>query len=117
VRVISSRGTGAGMATESRGPTWGGIGGPPRRLPGQGISGGSAAGATEAAATVENNENPATKDNPLLAALKSKVLAEGETKGPRAGQLYFLMEGKHKAKQIELIYKSAAGPLSVRFKE
>ena len=50
-------------------------------------------------------------------ALKSKILEEKETAAPIAGQLYFLLEGKHKPKQIELIVKTSAGPLSIRFKQ
>ncbi|MEN6533450.1 MAG: hypothetical protein ABFD89_07295, partial [Bryobacteraceae bacterium] len=59
----------------------------------------------------------ADKEDPLLATLKARVLKLKETKEPVSGLLYFLMEGKHKTKQLELLYKGPAGKLSVRFHE
>lgn len=119
VLVISSRAVdGGAVATENRGPSWGGLGGGmPQRLPGQSPGVGNTAVVTEANAEMRGGETPANKDNPLLAAVKAKILPEKEIREPLAGQLYFLLEGKHKTKQIELIYKSSAGPLSIRFKE
>jgi hypothetical protein len=118
VLVVSDRYNGGGVATQDRGPVWGGIGGPPRRLPGQQSPGiGNSGGTTEAVTAVRDNESPASEESPLLKALKAKVLPEKETSEPLSGQLYFLLEGKHKPKQIELIYKTSAGPLSIRFKQ
>jgi hypothetical protein len=56
------------------------------------------------------------RENPLLAVLKEKVLAEKEITAPLSGLLYFLLEGKHKPKNLELMYKGPAGRLSLRFK-
>jgi hypothetical protein len=118
VLVVSDRYNGGGIASEDRGPAWGGIGGRPQRLPGQSPGIGNAGGTSEAVTSVRDDETPATRDeSPLLRALKAKILAEKEITEPQSGQLYFLLEGKHKPKQIELIVKTPAGPLSLRFKQ
>ncbi|MFZ5929510.1 MAG: hypothetical protein ACOYX1_18915 [Acidobacteriota bacterium] len=126
VLVISSRGgtQGTGMAEERRVP-WGvpGIpggsptGGPPRGLPMPGQSpnvGTATADTSEAVASVEET---AKKSNPLLDALKEKLLPDGELDKPASGLLYFLIEGKLRAKDLELVYRKAPPRLSVRFKD
>lgn len=125
VMVISSRGgtQGTGMAEERRVP-WGvpGIpggsptGGPPRGipLPGQSPNVGTAtADTSEAVASIE--ENREKKSNPLLEALQAKQLAAGPLNGPRTGLLYFLIEGKVRAKDLELVYRKAPPRLHIRF--
>ncbi|MCS7041250.1 MAG: hypothetical protein NZR01_00485 [Bryobacteraceae bacterium] len=125
VMVISSRGgtQGTGMAEERRVP-WGvpGIpggsptGGPPRGipLPGQSPNVGTAtADTSEAVASVE--ENREKKSNPLLEALQARQLAAGRLDGPRTGLLYFLIEGKLRAKDLELVYRKAPPRLHIRF--
>ncbi len=126
VMVISSRGgtQGTGMAEERRVP-WGvpGIpggsptGGPPRGLPMPGQSpnvGTAAADTSDAVASVEETEK---KSNPLLDALKEKLLPDGELDKPASGLLYFLIEGKLRAKDLELVYRKAPPRLSIRFKD
>lgn len=123
VMVISSQagGQGAGMG-DNRGPGFGipgipGMGRRPQSLPGDQPTVGSAtADTSEAVAKVDENAGTA-KDSPLLVALKEKVLAEKETQEPVKGLLYFVIEDKHKVKNLELLYKTSAGRLSVRFKE
>lgn len=125
VMVIGSRGgtQGTGMAEERRVP-WGvpGIpggsptGGPPRGipLPGQSPNVGTAtADTSEAVASIE--ENREKKSNPLLEALQAKQLAAGPLDGPRTGLLYFLIEGKVRAKDLELVYRKAPPRLHIRF--
>jgi hypothetical protein len=46
------------------------------------------------------------KENPLLEVLKARVLPEKEADDTVTGQLYFVLDGKHKPKDLELIYKS-----------
>jgi hypothetical protein len=46
------------------------------------------------------------KEDPLLQLLKDRVLPEKETADPVTGHLYFVLDGKHKMKDLELIYKS-----------
>lgn len=125
VMVISSRGgaQGTGMAEERRVP-WGvpGIpggsptGGPPRGIPMPGQSpnvGTATADTSEAVASVE--ETREKKSNPLLDALEAKKLAGGRLEGPRTGLLYFLIEGKVRAKDLELVYRKAPPRLHIRF--
>lgn len=51
----------------------------------------------------------------LLAALKAKSLPEGETGEPVSGLLLFPLEGKTKSKDLSLLYKGAAGRLTIAF--
>ena len=111
--VGTSGGGGMGVMGDNQGPVWGGIGGPPRRMGGDGGSIGNPGGPGEAVAQVRTGRDE--KESPLLQALKSKVLAESEITGPSSGLLYFLLEGKHKPKDLVLEYKGAAGKLSLRF--
>jgi len=126
VMVISSRGgtQGTGMAEERRVP-WGvpGIpggsptGGPPRGLPMPGQSpnvGTATADTSEAVASVEETEK---KSNPLLDALKEKLLPDGDLDKPARGLLYFLIEGKLRSKDLELVYRKAPPRLSIRFRD
>jgi hypothetical protein len=55
------------------------------------------------------------KANPILDVLKEKILPEKETEAPVSGLLYFPME-KQKLKDLELIYTTPLGKLSLRFK-
>ena len=55
------------------------------------------------------------KENPLLAVLTAKCLPEKETKEEVSGLLYFQIDGKVRPKDLEFHYKSAAGPLALRF--
>lgn len=123
VMVISSRageqGTGMG---DNRGPGFGipgipGMGRRPQSLPGdQPTAGTATADTSTAVASVDDKAGPA-KDSPLLVALKEKVMVEKETQEPVKGLLYFVIEDKHKIKDLELLYKTSAGRLSIRFKE
>lgn len=113
---VSERGVGSVVESRSGNPGWGGLGG--GGLPGmgpQGVGNGTAS-VTEAAATIDESAS-GKPENPLLASLKKKILPEKEIAAPAAGQLYFLMEGKQKVKDIELLYKTDAGRISVRFKQ
>ena len=44
------------------------------------------------------------------------MLPDKETKEPVEGLLYFLLEGKNKAKDLGLLYKGPAGRLAMDFK-
>ena len=67
--------------------------------------------ATEVAVTDGAREEA----NPLLAALKEHVLPERETNEDTAGLLYFLLDGKFKPKDLELIWKSSGRKLMMEF--
>ena len=115
--VTSSGPSGAsGGMLGNRGPMWGGMPGTgtrPRRIGGDGesVAGAGAPGQAEAKVITGDGQ----KDNPLLAVLKAKILPEGETSETVSGQLYFILEGKHKLKDLDLIYKTSAGKLILDF--
>lgn len=110
--------SGGGTMAGPVGPTYGGgpyggpLGGPPLMGPsGLGVGGSDATG--EVAAKVQSGSKD--KPNPMLAVLKEKILPEKETDAPVSGLLYFPME-KQKVKDLELIYTTPSGKLSMRFK-
>lgn len=111
--VVSARGGAGGMMMDESGPVWGGTMGRPRRLGGEGAAMGNTSVQTETSVHTTDKE----KDDPVLATLKAKVLPIKETAEPVSGLLYFLMEGKHKTKQLEMYYKGPAGNLSLRFRD
>jgi hypothetical protein len=82
-----------GDGTRTGGPIWGGV-------------------------TVRASDGKAvnTENNPLLNALKAKLLPDGETKTPVEGLLYFAIDGKLKPKDLSLIYNGPAGKLVIDFK-
>ncbi|MCW5977699.1 MAG: hypothetical protein KIT09_06460 [Bryobacteraceae bacterium] len=105
---------GAPVMVQDQGPVWGGVGGAPRRLPGQGGGFGNATIGVERTDT-QVGENSSEEQKKLLALLNEKVLPEGEISEPVTGLLYFPMEGKHKVKQLELHYRGEAAKLDLRF--
>jgi hypothetical protein len=116
--VVASGSTGGGTVVgQDSGPIWGGAPGTgtrPRRLPGNGGAVGTGAGEETVQAKVETGDK--AKENTLLATLKQKMLPAKEGAEPLAGLLYFPLEGKHKPKDLELVYSGPAGKLSIRFK-
>jgi hypothetical protein len=126
VMVVKSVGgqQGRGMADQRRIPIGGYPGGYPGQYPGGAPStvpmgspvGGSAtADTSDASASIE--EKDAGKPNPLLDALKAKVLQGGDIDHPVTGLLYFQIDGKVKPKQLELVYRKAPPRVSLRFKD
>jgi hypothetical protein len=102
-------GGGGGFGSPRRGPIWGGMpgtGSRPQRVGGE-QENGSAAPPTGAQATVDEGKD--SGENPLMSTLRAKALPQKETTEPVTGLLYFMFEGKHKLKQLELMYKSPAG--------
>ena len=75
--------------------------------------GGATADTSEAQASFEDKKG----DKALLALLKEKQLPDGELKGPVEGLLYFQIEGKHKVKHFELVYRKAPPRVHLRFVE
>ncbi len=111
--VVGSQGTRGSMAGGSNGPIWGGLGGRGARMPGNGGGGGVVSDPASATSTVKVDEKP---ESPLLKSLKEKILPEKEVTEPISGLLYFQMEGKIKAKDLELYYKTPAGKIALRFR-
>jgi len=125
VMVVKSVGgsQGRGMAQQNRVPygypypgSYPG-GGLPQTLPGAGVptTGNATADTSDAAASIEDKDKDKGKPNPLLDALKAKVLKDGEIDHPVTGLLYFQIDGKVKPKQLELVYRKAPPRVSVRF--
>jgi hypothetical protein len=113
--VVSTRsGGGGGIVSEDRGPVWGGIGGGrPQRSGGDGGGIGNSADATTQTSISQTTSD---KPNPLLSVLRERVLPQKEITEPATGLLYFSLEGKHKAKDVELIYRGNGLKFAVRFK-
>ncbi len=101
-----------GLGTATNGPVWGGVG------LGSSRGAGNSAGADRGVDTKidnDNNKGGKGKDNPLLAALKAKVLPDKESLEPIEGLLYFPIDGKVKPKDLAIRYKGPAGRLMMEF--
>lgn len=115
---VQTRAPGAsgGMVGPRRGPIWGGMPGTgdrPRRIGGDNdIPSGIADGETRA--TISESK---AADSPLLSALRQKELPQTSTADPLSGMLYFIFEGKHKLKDLELTWKTSAGNLILDFQK
>ena len=66
-------------------------------------------------AEVEVKDAEDDTESPLLVALRQKVLPEKSVTEPVTGLLYFEIDGKVKAKNLELFYKTRSGTLGLRF--
>ncbi len=115
VLVVSNRGGGAGVASQSDGRVWRSPTGDgrPRRIGGEGASVGNVSGVGEN--TIQASRDGGAKDT--LALLEEKVLPEKDLDGPLSGLLYFYLEGRHKPKDVTLHYRTPAGKLVVPFKD
>jgi hypothetical protein len=112
---LTERPGGGTFMGNPNGPIWGGMGGGrPRRMNGDG---GQIGNANTQSTTETSIQEESAKDNPLLDSLKKKSLPEGETDQPVKGYLYFPLEGKHKAKELALIYRGQAGKLTLEFQQ
>lgn len=111
--VVSSKG-GGGLMAENPGPVWGGWPGPPRRMGGESAIVGNTAESSPQATAQTGAKQP---EDPLLAVLKSRALPQQKSAQTVGGLLYFLLEGKHKPKDLELLYDGPAGKLSLRFRQ
>jgi hypothetical protein len=110
-------GGGGGLMNGSRGPIWGGVPGTntrPHRVGGDGEAA-AVSGPTESKSSLDTGSKE--EENPLLLILKEKVIPQQVTNEPVTGLLYFFLEGKHKLKDLELIYKSPAGRMILDFEK
>ena len=99
--IITRTYDGGGVAAENGGPVFGG---------GIGNAGGNVSNNTRVDSGAKN------KEDPLLAVLKEKVLPEKESDQPVSGLLFFPMEPKQKAKDLELTYAGPGSKLTLRFR-
>ena len=83
---------------------------------GIGIGGGSSPGTAGPPPDTKMQESRDAKENPLLAAIKAKILPEKQITEPVTGLLFFQITGKVKAKDLELRYKGSSGAMALRFR-
>lgn len=116
--VIKSKpGPTSGVMGQNNGPVWGGVGGPPVMMPGQGTAIGNTTANTESAHAEVRDEEGA-KENPMKKVLEAKELPQTELASePLKGYLYFPVDGKHKAKNVLLQYKGTGGRIDIEFRE
>jgi hypothetical protein len=114
--VISSAGTSAVMAEDPHPVRIPQMGGPPVRIEGPPQSAGNAPVESGTANATVRSPGKGAKEDPVLGVLKDKVLPEREIGAPLEGLLYFSLEGKQKAKNLELVYEGAAGKLLLKFR-
>lgn len=89
-------------------PTWGYPG-----MGGGGFGGGGGSDVTEARAKMKSGSKET--ESPLLKVLNEKILPEKKSDAAVSGLLYFPLE-KQKQKDLELIYTTPDGKLSLRFR-
>jgi hypothetical protein len=109
-------GRGALVVTEKSAGTSGGPQfGSPYDYPAYGAGvGGGPSQVTEAQAKIQAGSKD--KESPLLKVLNEKIMPEKKTdSAPVSGLLYFPME-KQKQKDLELVYNSPDGKLTLRFR-
>ncbi|MDX2266873.1 MAG: hypothetical protein NW208_02130 [Bryobacter sp.] len=115
--IKSVPGPTSGIMGQNNGPAWGGIGGPPVMLPGQGAQIGSTTANVDAA-SAEVKEGSPGKENPLQKVLEAKELPQTKLETePVKGLLYFPVDGKHKPKNIMLLYRGLGGRIDIEFRE
>lgn len=78
-------------------------------------SGGVGGGPTQITEAQAKMQAGTKADSPLMKVLNEKMLPEKKSDGPVSGLLYFPME-KQKQKDLELIYNTPDGKLTLRFK-
>lgn len=113
--VISSKQADGGVMAQERRVPWGLGGGGIGGFPGNGGTMGSATGGGTLASASTVDADPKKGPDPLLAVLESKILPEKTIEEPITGQLYFLIDGKVKLKDLTLFYKAPGGKLSAPF--
>jgi len=114
--IKSQKGPTSGVMGQNNGPVWSGPAGSggPMRLPGNGGNLGNATTQIETP-NAEVNDKKET-ENPMKKVLEAKELIAGEIKEPTKGLLYFPIDGKHKTKNIVLLYRGLGGRIDVEFK-
>ncbi len=113
--MVSSTAHGAsgGMVGRRR-PIWGGMPGTtgrPSRIGGDN----DVSSVTTAETKIQVTDKKESEDNPVLAALKNKEVPQGKTLEPVKGYFYYIFDGKHKLKDLELMYKTPQGTLMLDF--
>jgi hypothetical protein len=99
---------------EKKTSTMGGLGG--IMVGGGGGGGGMASPGNPRPVNINTKVDDKSPGNPkLLEALKAKQLPDKETSEPLEGLLYFRLSGKHKLKDMAVLYRGPAGKLNLDF--
>lgn len=81
-----------------------------------GIGGGNASPGNPRPTTISTKIDTRSEgDEKLLEALKAKQFPEKESIEPVEGYLYFPLDGKHKLKNLVVLYRGPAGKLNLEF--
>lgn len=105
--VVSQSTTGGSMQSGRVG-----IPGMPIGLPNEPVVGGSAAGVTSNVSKMNSKDSGNVT---LLDALKLKQLKDVDTTNDVTGYLYFPLDGKHKLKNMALLYRGQGGRIDLEF--
>jgi hypothetical protein len=81
-----------------------------------GAGGGNASPGNPTPKTIHTKMDPKNQGNSsLLEALKAKQLPTTDAKDEVSGYLYFPLDGKHKLKNLAVLYRGPAGRLNLEF--
>jgi hypothetical protein len=80
-----------------------------------GGGGGASPGNSKPVTLNSKMDTKARGNEKLLEALKAKELPEKESVEPVEGYLYFPLDGKHKLKNLAVLYRGPAGRLNLEF--
>lgn len=80
-----------------------------------GIGAGSPGNTTKNPITSTKMDSNSAGNTKLLDQLKAKQFPEKDTADPVEGYLYFPLDGKHKLKNMALLYRGPAGKLNLEF--
>jgi hypothetical protein len=115
--IKAVQGPTSGIQGQNNGPVWGGIGGTrPTMGPGNGGMMGNGSGAGSVVNQTSEGQEAKGPEDPMKKVLEEKELPQKQSAEPVKGLLYFPIEGKHKTKNIILLYRGTAGRIDVEFK-
>lgn len=115
--IKAVQGPSSGIQGQNNGPIWGGLGGTrPRMGPGNGGMVGNGRGTGPVVNQTSEGEESKGPEDPMKQTLEEKELPQKQTAEPVKGLLYFPIDGKHKTKNIILLYRGTAGRIDVEFK-
>lgn len=77
--------------------------------------GGASPGNSKVTTLSSKMDTKSQGNDKLLEALKTKELPEKESAAPVEGYLYFPLDGKHKLKDLAVLYRGPAGRLNLEF--
>jgi hypothetical protein len=106
-------GTGGGLSRTPGAPIGTGPTGRVQRMPGGGNGIGNSAGEPGSLKTQMNDKDKGNTS--LLSAIKGKQLPDTTTKDEISGFLLFPLEGKHKVKNMALLYRGQGGRIDLEF--